>query len=78
MKELNLAWLELIKDGHIPVRKTPGIIRKDKRLIINPAESEIVERIFDLYYKGKSIRLLPIFLTKKKYELKNVQQLLEN
>lgn len=43
-----------IKDGHIPVRKTLGFMRKDKKLIINPAESEIVERIFDLYYKGKS------------------------
>ena len=43
-----------IKDGHIPVRKILGFMRKDKKLIINPAESEIVERIFDLYYKGKS------------------------
>ena len=43
-----------IKDGHIPVRETLGFMRKDKKLIINPAESEIVERIFDLYYKGKS------------------------
>ena len=43
-----------IKDGHIPVRKTLGFMRKDKKLIINPAESESVERIFDLYYKGKS------------------------
>lgn len=43
-----------IKDGHIPVRKTLCFIKKDKNLIINPAESEIVERIFNLYYKGKS------------------------
>ena len=43
-----------IKDGHIPVRKTLGFMRKDRKLIINPAESEIVERIFNLYYKGKS------------------------
>lgn len=43
-----------IKDGHIPVRKILGFMRKDKKLIINPAESNIVERIFDLYYKGKS------------------------
>ena len=38
-----------IKDGHIPVRKTLGFMRDGKKLIINPAESEIVERIFDLY-----------------------------
>ena len=43
-----------IKDGHIPVRKTLGFMRNNKKLIINPAESEIVERIFDLYLKGNS------------------------
>ncbi len=43
-----------IKDGHIPVRKILGFMGKDKKLIINPVESNIVERIFDLYYKGKS------------------------
>ena len=43
-----------IQAGHIPVRKILGFMRKDKKLIINPAESNIVERIFDLYYKGKS------------------------
>ena len=31
-----------IKDGHIPVRKTLGFMRDNKKLIINPAESEIV------------------------------------
>jgi len=43
-----------IKDGHIPVRKTLGFMRDKKRLIINPAESDIVKRIFDLYLKGNS------------------------
>lgn len=47
-----------IKDGHIPVRKTLGFMRKDKKLIINPAESNIVEKIFDLYYKGKSYQTI--------------------
>lgn len=47
-----------IKDGHIPVRKTLGFMRKDKKLIINPAESEIVERIFNLYCKGKSYQTI--------------------
>lgn len=28
----------IIKDGHIPVRKTLGFMRKDKKLIINPAK----------------------------------------
>ena len=55
-----------IKDGHIPVRKTLGFMRKDKRLIINPAESEIVERIFDLYYKGKSYQQIANIFNEEK------------
>ncbi len=55
-----------IKDGHIPVRKTLGFMRKDKKLIINPAESEIVERIFDLYYKGKSYQQIANIFNEEK------------
>ncbi len=55
-----------IKDGHIPVRKTIGFMRKDKKLIINPAESKIVERIFDLYYKGKSYQQIANILNEEK------------
>ncbi len=35
-----------IKDGHIPVRKTLGFMRENKKLIINPNEFDIVLRIF--------------------------------
>ncbi len=55
-----------IKDGHIPVRKTLGFMRKDKKLIINPAESEIVERIFNLYYKGKSYQQIANIFNEEK------------
>lgn len=55
-----------IKDGHIPVRKTLGFMRKDKKLIINPAESEIVERIFNLYYKGKSYQTIANIFNEEK------------
>ncbi len=55
-----------IKDGHIPVRKTLGFMRKDKKLIINPAESNIIERIFDLYYKGKSYQQIANILNDEK------------
>ena len=41
-----------IKDGHIPVSKTLGFMRDGKKLVINPAEKDIVERIYDLYSKG--------------------------
>ena len=63
-----------IKDGHIPVRKTLGFMRDNKKLIINPAESDIVLRIFDLYLKGNSYqRIANIFnkenvLNKKWYD----------
>ena len=51
-----------IKDGHIPVRKTLGFMRNNKKLIINPNESDIVLRIFDLYLKGNSYqRIANIF-----------------
>lgn len=72
-----------IKDGHIPVRKTLGFMRDNKKLIINPAESEIVERIFELYLKGKSYQAIAnIFneekvLNKKWYDT-TIQKILGN
>lgn len=72
-----------IKDGHIPVRKTLGFMRDKKKLIINPAKSEIVERIFDLYLKGNSYqRIANIFneekvLNKKWYDT-TIQKILAN
>ena len=72
-----------IKDGHIPVSKTLGFMRDNKKLIINPAESEIVERIFDLYLKGKSYQAIAnIFneekvLNKKWYDT-TIQKILGN
>lgn len=55
-----------IKDGHIPVRKTLGFMRDNKKLVINPAESEIVERIFDLYLKGNSYQKISNILNEEK------------
>lgn len=40
-------------------------MRKDKKLIINPAESENVERIFDLYYKGNSYQSIANIFNKE-------------
>lgn len=63
-----------IKDGHIPVRKTLGFMRDNKKLVINPNESDIVLKIFDLYLKGNSYqRIANIFnkenvLNKKWYD----------
>lgn len=58
--------VDAIKDGHIPVRKTLGFMRVDKKLIINPTESEIVERIFDLYLKGNSYQKISNILNEEK------------
>ena len=55
-----------IKDGHIPVRKTLGFMRDNKKLVINPAESEIVERIFDLYFKGNSYQKIANIFNEEK------------
>ena len=55
-----------IKDGHIPVSKTLGFMRDNKKLIINPAESDIVKRIFDLYLKGNSYQKIANIFNKEK------------
>lgn len=55
-----------IKDGHIPIRKTLGFTRLDKKLIIDPNEKEIVERIFDLYLKGNSYQTISNIFNKEK------------
>ncbi|MEG1597687.1 MAG: recombinase family protein [Bacilli bacterium] len=55
-----------IKDGHIPVRKTLGFTRDNKKLVINPLESEIVGRIFDLYLKGNSYQTISNIFNKEK------------
>ncbi len=47
-----------IKDGHIPVSKTLGFTRDGKKLVIDPMEKPIVERIFDLYLKGNSYQAI--------------------
>ena len=40
-------------------------MRDNKKLIINPAESEIVERIFNLYLKGNSYQKIANIFNKE-------------
>ena len=47
-----------IKDGHIPVPKTLGFTRDNKKLVPDPMEVPIIERIFDLYLKGNSYQTI--------------------
>ena len=55
-----------IKAGNIPVRKTLGFMRDGKKLVINPLESPIIERIFDMYLKGKSYQAIANVFNKEK------------
>lgn len=54
-----------IKDGHIPVRKTLGFTRLDKKLVINPIEKDTITRIFDLYLKGNSYQTISNILNEE-------------
>lgn len=40
------------KDGHIPGKRLLGYMRENKKLVVNPVEKDVVERIYDLYSKG--------------------------
>lgn len=43
-----------IKEGHIPGKNPLGYKRDDKKLVIDPLTKDIVKRIYDLYFEGKS------------------------
>lgn len=43
-----------IKAGHIPGVTPLGYNRVDKKLVINPIDKEVIERIFNMYSHGKS------------------------
>ena len=43
-----------IKEGHIPGKNPLGYKRDGKKLVINPLTKDIVKRIYDLYFEGKS------------------------
>ena len=43
-----------IKEGHIPGKSPLGYKRDNKKLVIDPLTKDIVKRIYDLYFEGKS------------------------
>ena len=43
-----------IKEGHIPGKNPLGYNRDGKKLVIDPLTKDIVKRIYDLYFEGKS------------------------
>ncbi len=42
------------KEGHIPGKNPLGYKRDGKKLVIDPLTKDIVKRIYDLYFEGKS------------------------
>ena len=55
-----------IKEGHIPGKTPLGFMRENKKLVINPAESDIVKKIFDLYLRGNSYQTISNIFNEEK------------
>lgn len=55
-----------IKEGHIPGKNPLGYKRDDKRLVIDPLTKDVVKRIFDLYFEGKSYSNIATIYNKEK------------
>lgn len=55
-----------IKEGHLPGKTVLGYKRDNKKLVVNPAESPIIERIFNLYFKGNSYQKIANIFNEEK------------
>ena len=55
-----------IKNGHIPNRTGLGFKRKNKKLVPDPLNKDIIVRIFDLYLEGKSHQAIANIYNKEK------------
>ena len=71
------------KDGHIPGKRLLGFMRENKKLVINPVEKEVVERMYDLYSKGYTYsKIANIFneetLLNRKWRETWIQKLISN
>jgi site-specific DNA recombinase len=54
-----------IKEGHIPGKNPLGYKRDGKKLVIDPLTKDIVKRIYDLYFEGKSYSNIATILIKE-------------
>ena len=54
-----------IKMGHIPNQAPLGYKHEDKKLVIDYATKDVVERIFDLYYNGNSYQKISNILNEE-------------
>lgn len=55
-----------IKDGHIPSKTPLGYKRENKKLVIDQSTKNIVIRIFELYYGGKSYQTIANIFNEEK------------
>ena len=56
IKYLNVifSWCYYVRGRHIPGKNPLGYKRKDRKLVVDPLTKDIVKRIYDLYFEGKS------------------------
>lgn len=71
------------KDGHIPGKRLLGYMRENKKLVVNPVEKDVVERMYDLYSKGYTYsKIANIFneenVLNKKWKDTYIQKLISN
>lgn len=55
-----------IKEGHIPARAPLGYKHENKKLVPDPLTKDIVLRIYDLYFEGKSYYNIATLFNKEK------------
>ena len=73
-----------IKEGHIPARAPLGYKHENKKLVPDPLTKDIVLRIYDLYFEGKSYyNIATLFneekvLGKDNWRNSTIQTILEN
>lgn len=73
-----------IKAGHIPGVTPLGYNRIDKKLVVNPIDKEVIERIFDMYSHGKSHYTIRNILNEEKclgktnWQDSTIRRILEN
>ena len=73
-----------IKAGHIPGVTPLGYNRVDKKLVINPIDKEVIERIFNMYSHGKSHYTIRNILNEEKclgktnWQDSTIRRILEN
>ena len=73
-----LGMVGAIKAGHIPNRAPLGFTRDEKRLIPDPLTKDIIVRVFNPYFEGKSHQTIANIFNKEKVLGKTNWKLVQN